>query len=315
MFSLESPRSGVRPIFLQNRYSSGILLSSILVLTVVLATTACSTLNASGTPSIATEPIAMSANLPMAVVGTSYNAIISVSGGIAPYTFVTRNGTLPPGLSLNASTGAIFGMPKTVGSFNFTIGVTDKNSAAEGAKAFAMSVHQPAAKPVSIEISPTSVTITSATSHQFLALVSNASTPAVTWKTSGGTITSAGLFTAPTVHTSTTFHLTATSVADPTKSATAVVNVDKAAPPTTTTSLTLSNTSLPEATQGLPYSTALKASGGKTPYSWKLAGSLPSGFAFNSTQAAIGGITSQTGAFSLTATVTDAAGQTASQKL
>ena len=257
----------------------------------------------------------MSANFPMAIVGTSYNAVISVNGGIAPYTFVTRNGALPPGLSLNASTGAIFGMPKTAGSFNFTIGVTDKNSAAEGAKAFAMSVEQPAAKPISVDISPTSVTIASGTSHQFLALVSNANTPAVTWNASGGTITSTGLFTAPTVTTSTTFHLTATSIADPTKSATAVVNVDKAAPPTPTTSLTLSSTSLPEATQGSPYSAGLKASGGKTPYSWKLAGTLPSGFAFDSTQAAISGITNQTGAFSVTATVTDAAGQAASQKL
>ena len=259
MFSLATPRSSVRPHFLQNRYSSAILLSSILVLTLVLATTGCSTVNASGTPSIATVPIAMSANLPMAIVGTSYNAVISVNGGIAPYTFLTRNGALPPGLSLNASTGAIFGMPKTAGSFNFTIGVTDKNGAAEGVKTFAMSVEQPpAAKPVSIDISPTSVTIVSGASQQFLALVSNANTPAVTWKVSGGTITSSGLFTAPTVNTSTTFHLTATSVEDPTKSATAVVNVDKAAPPTTTSNLTLSSTSLPEATQGSPYSAALR---------------------------------------------------------
>src|SRR5215469_10211621 len=144
MFSLVSPRSSVQPNFLQNRYSF-LILAAIFFLTLVLATTACSTLNASGTPSIATAPIAMSANLPMAMVGTSYNAVISVNGGIAPYTFVTRNGALPPGLNLNASTGAIFGMPKTAGSFDFTIGVTDKNSAAEGVKAFAMSVEQPPA--------------------------------------------------------------------------------------------------------------------------------------------------------------------------
>lgn len=403
MFSLVSPRSSVRSNCVQNRNSSTVLLSGIFLLSLALATTACSTLNASGSPSIATEPIAMSATFPVATIGDSYNSVISVNGGIAPYTFQTRSGFLPPGLSLNSSTGAVFGMPKTAGSFTFTIAVTDKNAAAEGVKTFAMSVQHPAPKPVSVEISPSSVTITSGgshqftasvsnattsavtwtasggtissagmftapkvntsttfhlsatsvadptktanavvnvdkatvppvsleispssititsgASHQFTALVSNASTPAVTWKASGGTITSAGMFTAPKVNTSTTFHLIATSVADPTKTASAVVNVDKAAPPTTpssSASLALISTALPEATAGTPYSAGLQASGGTTPYSWKLSGSLPSGFAFNTSQGALSGITSQSGAFAITASVTDAAGHTASQKL
>ena len=319
MFNLVSPRSSVRSSFVQNRYSSTGFLTLILIVSLVLATTACSTLNASGTPSIATEPIAMSATFPTATVGNSYNAVISVNGGNAPYTFQTRSGSLPPGLSLNSSTGTVFGMPNTAGSFTFTIAVTDKNAAAEGVKTFAVTVQHPAPKPVSVEISPSAVTITSGGTHQFTALVSNASTPAVTWTASGGTITSAGMFTAPKVNTSTTFHLTATSVADPTKTASAVANVDKAAPPTTTptstAALALTSTALPEATEGTPYTAGLRASGGTTPYSWKLSGSLPSGFAFNASQGAISGITSQSGAFAITAEVTDAAGHTVSQKL
>ena len=319
MFNLVSPRSSVRSNFLQNRYSSTVFLTVIIILSLVLATTACSTLNASGAPSIATEPIAMSATFPTATVGNSYNAVISVNGGIAPYTFQTRSGSLPPGLSLNSSTGAVFGMPKAAGSFTFRIAVTDKNAAAEGAKTFAMMVQHPAPKPVSVEVSPSAVTITSGGRHQFTALVSNAGTPAVTWTASGGTITSSGMFTAPKVNTSTTFHLTATSVADPTKTASAVANVDKAAPPPTTptsaAALALTSTALPEATEGTPYTAGLSASGGTTPYSWKLSGSLPSGFVFNASQGAISGITSQSGAFAITASVTDATGHTASHKL
>lgn len=317
MFSLVCPPPSAHFNFRQNRFSSGNLLSAILVVAVTLATTACSTLNASGTPSIATEPIAMSANFPAAIIGTSYNAVINVNGGVAPYTFVTRSGHLPPGLILSVSSGSISGMPKTAGSYNFTIAVTDKNAAAEGVKTFAMSVQPPAPKPVSVEISPSSVTIASGATYQFLALVSNASTPAVTWKASGGTIASAGMFTAPKVNTSTTFHLTATSVADPTKTASAVVNVLKATSttPTSSAALALTSTALPEATEGTPYTAALQASGGTTPYSWKLSGSLPSGFTFNASQAAISGITSQSGAFAITAAVTDAAGHTVSQKL
>ena len=319
MFSLVSPRSSVRSNFLQNRFSSEFILAVVSVVTIALVATGCSTLQASGTPSIATEPIAMSAAFPTAIVGTSYDAVISVNGGIAPYTFVTRSGQLPPGLRLSASTGSISGMPSAAGTYNFTIGVTDKNSAAEGAKAFAMTVQHPAPKPVSVEISPTNVTIGSGATHQFVALVSNASTPAVTWKASGGTISSAGIFTAPKVNTSTTFHLTATSVADPTKTASAVVNVDKAqtptTPPTSTAALALTSTALPEATEGTPYTAALTASGGTSPYSWKVSGSLPSGFSFSTSQGAISGITSQSGAFAITASVTDAAGHAASQKL
>lgn len=312
-----SPRSSVHCSFSQNQFSSAFFLVLISVIAVTLVATGCSSMNASGSPSIATVPIAMSANFPPAVIGASYNAVISVNGGIAPYTFVTRSGALPPGLRLSASTGSISGMPSTAGTYNFTIGVTDKNAAAEGVKTFAMTVQPTVRRPISIEISPAIVTIVSGETHQFLALVSNASTPAVTWKASGGTITSAGMFTAPKVNTSTTFHLTATSVADLTKMASAVVNVDKAAAttPTTTAALALTSTALPAATEGTPYTAALHATGGTAPYSFKLSGSLPSGFSFNATQAAINGITSQSGAFPMTASVTDAAGHTASQKL
>ena len=134
MFSLVCPRPVVRTNFRQRRFSSATFLTAILIAAVTLATTACSTLSASGTPSIATVPIAMSANFPAAIVGTSYNSVISVNGGIAPYTFLIRTGTLPPGLKLSASTGSISGMPSTVGNYKFTVAVTDKNADAEGVK-------------------------------------------------------------------------------------------------------------------------------------------------------------------------------------
>jgi len=275
-------------------------------------------LSASGSPSIAIEPIAMSASFPGATVGTAYNAVISVSGGVAPYHFGTRAGTLPPGLALNATTGTLSGTPKLIGRFSFTISVTDKDNMAEGVKTFLVNV-QPAvapSNPVAVEISPASVTITSGTTHQFLALVSNASTPAVKWTASGGAISSSGLFTAPKVNTSTTFHLTATSTADPTKSASAIVNVEVAQAPSTPSALSLLSTSLPEATEGTPYTATLQASGGKTPYHWTLqAGPLPSGFSLDPTKGSINGLTSQSGSFGLTAAVTDAAGQTVTRKL
>jgi hypothetical protein len=318
MFNLVCPQPRARSNSSYPQNFSQIYFGVVVVAALALVTTGCSTMAASGSPSIASEPIAMSANLPPATVGSAYNAVISVSGGVAPYHFSTRAGEVPPGLILNASTGTISGTPKLMGKFSFTISVTDKESVAEGAKSFLVSVQHAATPslPVSVEISPTSVTIPSGTRHQFLALVSNASTPAVSWSASGGTISSAGLFTAPKVNTSTTFHLTATSTADPTKTASAIVNVELAQNPTTTAALSLTSTSLPEATEGSPYTTTLQASGGKTPYSWKLqTGSLPSGFSMDATKGTISGLTSQSGSFDLTAAVTDAAGQTATRKL
>lgn len=63
-------------------------------------------------------------------VGTAYNQTFSASGGVAPYTFSVSAGALPDGLTLNATTGALIGMPTTVGSFNFTIKATDATGCA-----------------------------------------------------------------------------------------------------------------------------------------------------------------------------------------
>ncbi len=60
------------------------------------------------------------------VVGVAFNSpALIVSGGTPPYTFSVATGALPPGLTLNTSTGAITGTPTATGSF--TIQVKDAN--------------------------------------------------------------------------------------------------------------------------------------------------------------------------------------------
>ena len=54
---------------------------------------------------------------------------ISVSGGVAPYTFAVTAGSLPTGLSLSA-TGAISGTPTTAGTSAFTVTATDSSTPA-----------------------------------------------------------------------------------------------------------------------------------------------------------------------------------------
>jgi len=63
---------------------------------------------------------------PGGVVGTGYNFTIAAYTQGTP-TFSMASGSLPPGLSLNAATGAISGTPSAPGIFNFSILLSDDN--------------------------------------------------------------------------------------------------------------------------------------------------------------------------------------------
>lgn len=67
---------------------------------------------------------------PTAVSGQSYTFKVPVSGGLASKTFSLTAGSLPPGLSLNASSGDITGTPTLAGSYAFTIKVASGTGSA-----------------------------------------------------------------------------------------------------------------------------------------------------------------------------------------
>jgi hypothetical protein len=60
-----------------------------------------------------------------AVRGVPYRAALSTSGGLAPLAWSVAAGALPPGLTLNPSTGVISGTPSKAGLSSFTVRVTD----------------------------------------------------------------------------------------------------------------------------------------------------------------------------------------------
>jgi Putative Ig domain len=71
-------------------------------------------------------------SLPNGAVGTSYNAALAASGGTTPYIWSLTSGTLPTGLTLNTSTGAITGTPTVAASAtSLTFEVTDSETPAQ----------------------------------------------------------------------------------------------------------------------------------------------------------------------------------------
>jgi hypothetical protein len=73
------------------------------------------------TPVITLSP----SSLPTASAGTAFSQTVSASGGFGPYTFSVTVGSLPAGLALNASTGAITGTPTTGSTVTFTVQAMD----------------------------------------------------------------------------------------------------------------------------------------------------------------------------------------------
>ncbi len=63
--------------------------------------------------------------LPTGVLGEDYHTSVSAIGGTRPYDWNIVDGALPPGLDFYAETGVISGTPTEVGTFAFTVQVTD----------------------------------------------------------------------------------------------------------------------------------------------------------------------------------------------
>jgi hypothetical protein len=63
--------------------------------------------------------------LPVAVVGQFYQVALVAEGGVQPYSWKVLSGSLPAGLALDPSSGAISGTATVHGSNSFTVQVTD----------------------------------------------------------------------------------------------------------------------------------------------------------------------------------------------
>ena len=130
--------------------------------------------------------------------------------------------------SMNSTTGSLSnGLYTAPSIINAPQMVTITATSVQDSAKFATATVQLVPSNVMISVSPASTTLLASQSNQFTATVTGGSSTGVTWSMtpSVGTLAS-GLYTAPaSIKTSQSLKITATSVADPSKSATAVVHL------------------------------------------------------------------------------------------
>jgi hypothetical protein len=249
--------------------------------------------------------------LPSGLTETPYSQTLAATGGIPPYSWALTAGGLPAGLTLSAA-GVVSGNASVAGVASFTATVTDSN-ASTASQTFSVSINiaplaisTPTTLPAGLVSTPYSQTLatTGGLPPYTWVLTSPPSTlpPGITLSSAGvlsGTPTAAGTFS-PTIEVIDTAVLEAASLTFSLTTASTGVSI-------ATPSI------LPSGSVTTPYSQALAAAGGVSPYTWSLtSGALPAGLAL-SAGGVISGTPTASGNFNFTAQVQDTTALTASQ--
>ena len=247
-------------------------------------------------------------------VGVSYSQPFTASGGNGgPYAYSITGGSLF-GLSFNAGTATLGGIPTSSGSSSITISATDGQLTGQRSYTFTVAPPGLTLTPstvangiVGVKYSQTFTVSGGVGTYTFTLTPPN---PAgLTFSASGATGTLSG-----TPATSGSFPFTV-QVTDGTSTFSRSYTLAVSA-----SSLSILTTSLPNATQNAVYSASLSATGGTPPYTWTISPSnaLPGGLTLIASGPGSGSITGtpgSSGTFPFSATVTDSLGSTATAAL
>jgi len=242
-------------------------------------------------------------------VGVGYSSSLSVTGGTSPYTYSITYGSLPPGLTLNTTTGAITGSPTTPGTYTFTSKVVDKNGSSDTTTCTVKIVG------VTIDIecgacgqnaNPTtgiayseSVSVNGGTAPYTYSISSGSLPPGLTLNTSSGVISG-------TPNTAGTYTFTTKVVDKNGNNNTATCTIKVSTPPINLQTGTCGST---KGQSGHGYSGNLQASGGSGNYNYSVShGSLPDGLSLNNKTGQVSGTPTHHGTWVFTPRVTDSNG-------
>ncbi len=217
--------------------------------------------------SVPASPAITLANLPSASIAKPYAANLTATGGIPPYSWLVVSGNLPPGLSLNPSTGDITGIPTSAGNYAFTAAISDSGSPILTATGnFTLSVTAP-----TITFSTTALSNADAGSAYTAKVAATGGAGTLTYSIakgslpSGLTLSSAGIISGiPTTAGTSSITLKATDAYGDTGSSSALTLVVDPA-------LAIDSSTLPNATAQIAYTASLSATGGSgTGYTWQV---------------------------------------------
>lgn len=294
-------------------YNAPAGVTSNLTVTLTATSVADPTKTATMTITVTPSPSVTTTTLPNGTVGAAYSATLQESGGVSPFTWSIVAGTLPNGLTLAASTGAISGTPTTPGTSNFTVQAADSSVP-----------QQTATKALSITITPPPLAIATAslpdgvvgTPYSQVIQATGGVSP-FTWVVGAGTLLPHNL----NLDNSATSKLTISGTPDmqqaavqftiqvtdsANQSATMSYTVNINGPP----ALTIGTSSVPPGTINVPYlSFSFSAAGGTSTLTWSETGALPAGLIFAS-NGTLSGTPTVTGSFPILVTVRDSGGQT-----
>ncbi|WP_263356063.1 beta strand repeat-containing protein [Acidicapsa ligni] len=252
---------------------------------------------------IAPAPLILTAaTLPNGTVGVAYSSLIGVSGGVGPYSCTVISGTLPTGLTLGAGC-VVSGTPTTAGTSAVTVRVTDSATPANTVVG-----------PETIIIAPAPLILTSGTLPNGTVNVPYSSIIGV----SGGVSPYSCSIASGTLPNGLILNnCTVTGTPTIAGTSTIIVNVSDSAAPADKTSgqetilinpapLVLTNSTLPNGTVGVPYTTIIGVNGGVSPYMCAVtSGTLPAGLSL--TGCTVSGTPTTAGPSTVTVKVTDSA--------
>jgi hypothetical protein len=218
----------------------------------------------------------------------SYSATLEAKGGLLPYSWRIKSGTLPAGLSFN-STGTLYGKPTTRQTYSFTVEVSDNDSPAQTAeKIYIIDIQD--------DLYVYTISIPNGRIDQAYQATVKASlgTPPYSWRLESGVLppgltltgspTTATIEGTPSSYGTYVFTLEVSDNGTPVKYATREYTVD------IYDDVVVESSGLNSAVRGVPHSDSILVTGGKLPYHFNIInGSLPAGLTINSSTGHISG--------------------------